>query len=161
MQRREERGAGEGRRRPAGAGRVPPHNLPAEESVLGAILLSRDALGAVVEAGLRYDDFYRPAHQHIFDVACAVSQNGSPVDTITVAEELSRLGLLEQVGGVEARAREELAHMVQRHEDHDPAAQEVDRVEPRSRPGRVGGEGLPRGLPGYGGSGRKKPGDGE
>src|SRR5262245_20034818 len=87
--------------RPAG-GRIPPHNLQAEESVLGAILLSRDALGAVVEAGLRYDDFYRPAHQHIFDVACAVSQSGAPVDTITVAEELSRLGLLEQVGGVEA-----------------------------------------------------------
>ena len=46
--------------RPSG-GRIPPHNLQAEESVLGAILLSRDALGAVVEAGLRYDDFYRPA----------------------------------------------------------------------------------------------------
>ena len=88
--------------RPAASGRIPPHNLPAEESVLGAILLSRDALGAVVEAGLRYDDFYKPAHQHIFDVAVAVSQSGGPVDTITVAEELAKLGLLEQVGGVEA-----------------------------------------------------------
>ncbi|HET9666297.1 MAG TPA: DnaB-like helicase N-terminal domain-containing protein, partial [Desertimonas sp.] len=86
----------------AASGRIPPHNLPAEESVLGAILLSRDALGAVVEAGLRYDDFYKPGHQHIFDVAVAVSQSGEPVDTITVAEERSRLGLLEQVGGVEA-----------------------------------------------------------
>ena len=89
-------------RRSAASGRIPPHNLQAEESVLGAILLSRDALGAVIEAGLRYDDFYKPAHQHIFDVAVAVSQSGGPVDTITVAEELSRLGLLEQVGGVEA-----------------------------------------------------------
>ena len=70
--------------------------------MLGAVLLSRDALGAVIEAGLRYDDFYKPAHQHIFDVAVAVSQSGGPVDTITVAEELSRLGLLEQVGGVES-----------------------------------------------------------
>ena len=70
--------------------------------MLGAILLSRDALGAVVEAGLRYDDFYKPGHQHIFDVAVAVSQSGGPVDTITVADELSRLGLLEQAGGVEA-----------------------------------------------------------
>ena len=70
--------------------------------MLGAILLSRDALGAVVEAGLRYDDFYKPGHQHIFDVAVAVSQSGEPVDTITVAEELARLGLLEQAGGVEA-----------------------------------------------------------
>ena len=70
--------------------------------MLGAILLSRDVLGAVVEAGLRYDDFYKPGHQHIFDVAVAVSQSGEPVDTITVAEELARLGLLEQAGGVEA-----------------------------------------------------------
>ena len=88
--------------RSAGSGRIPPHNLQAEESVLGAILLSRDALGAVIEAGLRYDDFYKPGHQHIFDVAVAVSQSGGPVDTITVADELSRLGLLEQAGGVEA-----------------------------------------------------------
>ena len=85
-----------------GAGRVPPHNLSAEESVLGAILLSRDALGSVIEQGLRYDDFYKPAHQHIYDAACAVSQSGGPADTITVSDELERLGLLEQVGGVEA-----------------------------------------------------------
>src|SRR6266508_264870 len=90
--------------RPTGgsSGRVPPHNLSAEESVLGAILLSRDALGAVIEQGLRYDDFYKPGHQHIYDAACAVSQSGGPADTITVADELERLGLLEQVGGVEA-----------------------------------------------------------
>ena len=89
-------------KRSAASGRIPPHNLQAEESVLGAILLSRDALGAVIEAGLRYDDFYKPAHQHIFDVAVSVSQSGDPVDTITVAEELSKLGLLDQAGGVEA-----------------------------------------------------------
>jgi replicative DNA helicase len=82
--------------------RIPPHNLQAEESVLGAILLSRDALGSVIEQGLRYDDFYKPAHQHIYDAACAVSQSGGPADTITVADELERLGLLEQCGGVEA-----------------------------------------------------------
>ena len=70
--------------------------------MLGAILLSRDALGAVIEQGLRYDDFYKPGHQHIYDAACAVSQSGGPADTITVADELERLGLLEQVGGVEA-----------------------------------------------------------
>ena len=70
--------------------------------MLGAILLSRDALGAVIEQGLRYDDFYKPGHQHIYDAACAVSQSGGPADTITVADELERLGLLDQVGGVEA-----------------------------------------------------------
>jgi len=86
-------------------GRIPPHNLQAEEAVLGAILLSRDALGSVVESGLRFDDFYKPAHQHIFDVACAVSQSGGPADTITVADELQRLGLLESVGGVETLHR--------------------------------------------------------
>jgi replicative DNA helicase len=96
------RDRGGGQTRPANTGRIPPHNLQAEESVLGAILLSREALGAVIEAGLRYDDFYKPAHQHIFDVAIAVSQSGGPVDTITVADELGRLGLLDQVGGVEA-----------------------------------------------------------
>ena len=81
--------------------RVPPHNLPAEEAVLGAVLLSREALGSVIEAGLRFDDFYKPAHQHIYDVACAVMQSGGPADTITVADELGRLGLLDAVGGVE------------------------------------------------------------
>lgn len=82
-------------------GRVPPHNLQAEEAVLGAILLSREALANVVEVGLRYDDFYKPAHQHIFDVAFAVSQSGLPADTITVGNELEKSGLLDSIGGVE------------------------------------------------------------
>lgn len=91
--------------RAPGDGRIPPHNLPAEEAVLGAILLSREALGSVVEAGLRYDDFYKPAHQHIYDAACAVSQTGGPADTITVADELRRVGLLDMIGGVETLHR--------------------------------------------------------
>ena len=84
-------------------GRIPPHNLQAEESVLGAILLSRDALGAVVEAGLRYDDFYKPAppaHLRRRRARCrspAARSTRSPSPTSS-----SRLGLLEQVGGVEA-----------------------------------------------------------
>ena len=48
-------------------GRVPPHNVDAEESVLGAMLLSREAIGAVSEMGLMPADFYRPANRHIFD----------------------------------------------------------------------------------------------
>ena len=87
---------------PAAAGRVPPHNLQAEESVLGALLLSRDAIGAVSEPGLRPDEFYKPAHQHIFDAIRALYSSGAPVDTITVADELRRAGLLDQVGGAEA-----------------------------------------------------------
>ena len=63
--------------RPASSGgRVPPHNLQAEESVLGAILLSRESLGAVIEKGLRYDDFYKPSHQQIYDTAVAVFTTG-------------------------------------------------------------------------------------
>ena len=81
---------------------MPPHNLQAEESVLGALLLSRDAIGAVSEQGLRPEDFYRPAHQHIFDAVRALYSTGAPADTITVADELRRNGLLEQVGGTEA-----------------------------------------------------------
>ena len=49
--------------------RVPPHSVEAEESVLGALLLSREAIGVVGEAGLTVRDFYSPAHQHIFDAA--------------------------------------------------------------------------------------------
>jgi replicative DNA helicase len=89
---RESRGAG---------GRIPPHNLQAEESVLGAALLSREAIGAVSEQGLRPEDFYRPAHQHVFDAIRALYSTGAPADTITVADELRRAGLLEQVGGTE------------------------------------------------------------
>ena len=82
--------------------RVPPHNLQAEESVLGAVLLSRDAIGAVSEQGLRPDHFYKPGHQHIFDAVAALYKSGAPVDAITVADELRRAGLLEQIGGTEA-----------------------------------------------------------
>src|SRR5918998_1203907 len=81
--------------------RVPPHNLQAEESVLGAVLLSRDAIGAVSEQGLRPDHFYKPGHQHIFDAVRALYATGAPADTITVADELRKVGLLDQIGGVE------------------------------------------------------------
>jgi replicative DNA helicase len=85
-----------------GEGRVPPHNLQAEESVLGALLLSRDAIGQVSEQGLRPDDFYRPAHQHVFDAIKALYSSGGAVDVVTVADELRRAGLLDEVGGAEA-----------------------------------------------------------
>jgi replicative DNA helicase len=84
------------------SGRVPPHNLQAEESVLGALLLSRDAIGQVSEQGLSPSDFYRPAHQHVFDAIRALYSSGSPVDPVTVSDELRRAGLLDEVGGSEA-----------------------------------------------------------
>ncbi len=80
-------------------GRVPPHNIDAEESVLGAMLLSRDAIGVVSEMGLNPQDFYRPANRHIFDAIRALYATASPADTVTVADELRRAGLLDEVGG--------------------------------------------------------------
>ncbi len=84
-------------RRARPGGRVPPHNLDAEESVLGAMLLSRDAIAAAVEC-CSADDFYKPAHGHIFAAITALYTRGEPADPVTVADELRRSGLLEAVG---------------------------------------------------------------
>ena len=81
------------------AGRVPPHNLHAEESLLGALLLSRDVVGQVAEAGLQIDHFYKPAHQHVYASIRGLMASGQPVDVVTVADELRRNGLLEEIGG--------------------------------------------------------------
>jgi replicative DNA helicase len=81
-----------------GAGRVPPHNLQAEQSLLGAMLLSRDAIASAVEA-CGADDFYKPAHGHIFDAITTLYAQGEPADPVTVADELSRARLLDAVGG--------------------------------------------------------------
>ena len=86
---------------PNRSGRVPPHNLQAEESVLGALLLSRDAIGVVGEAGLNVRDFYSPAHQHVFDSIRSLYSSSGPVDVVTVADELRRHGLLDEIGGIE------------------------------------------------------------
>ncbi|MCP5029566.1 MAG: replicative DNA helicase [Actinomycetia bacterium] len=83
---------------PPDVGRVPPHNLQAEESLLGAMLLSREAVSVAVEA-TSADDFYKPAHGHIFEAITNLYSVGEPVDPVTVAEELKRAGLLEMVGG--------------------------------------------------------------
>jgi replicative DNA helicase len=84
-------------RRPRG-GRVPPHDLTAEESLLGAMMLEAEAISAAASV-LRADDFYKPAHAHIFDAVHALYASGQPVDPVTVADELRRSGLLETVGG--------------------------------------------------------------
>ena len=83
---------------PAVGARIPPHNLDAEQSVLGAMLLSRDAIAAVAET-ITADDFYKPAHGHVYEAVTALYGSGHPVDPVTVAEELERSGLLESVGG--------------------------------------------------------------
>ncbi|MDQ4089472.1 MAG: replicative DNA helicase [Actinomycetota bacterium] len=87
------------RQQAASATRVPPHNIQAEESLLGAMLLSRDAIVAAVEVQLSADDFYKPAHGHIFDAITSLYAQGDPADPVTVAETLSRAGVLEGIGG--------------------------------------------------------------
>ncbi|MDA8367231.1 MAG: replicative DNA helicase [Actinomycetota bacterium] len=82
---------------PASAGRVPPHNLEAEESLLGAMLLSRDAIATAMEV-CRADDFYKQSHAHIFTAITSLFAQGEPADAVTVTEELRRRGLLESIG---------------------------------------------------------------
>ncbi len=81
-----------------GTMRTLPHNLQAEESLLGAMLLSRDAIGPAVEI-CSASDFYKPAHGHIFDAIVALWSRGEPSDPVTVADELKRADLLEAIGG--------------------------------------------------------------
>lgn len=78
--------------------RVPPHNLEAEESVLGAMMLSAEAIADVVEV-VRPDDFYRSANAKIFQALREVYGRGDPVDAITAVEELKRRAILEEIGG--------------------------------------------------------------
>ena len=79
-------------------GRVPPHNLDAEESVLGAMLLSRDAIAAAIEH-CSAADFYRPSHAQIFSAITWLYGQGEAVDVVTVGEQLHRAGVLDEVGG--------------------------------------------------------------
>lgn len=83
---------------PSGSPRLPPRNLQAEESVLGAMLLSREAIADVVEL-LEPEHFYKPAHGHIFEAILSLYGAGEPVDAVSVGEELRRAGLLDSVGG--------------------------------------------------------------
>jgi replicative DNA helicase len=87
------------------AGRVPPHNLDAEESLLGAMLLSRDAISAATEARVEANDFYKPAHGHIFEAVMSLYGQGEPVDPVTVSDELRRADLLDALGGRQALLR--------------------------------------------------------
>jgi len=69
---------------PSMPGRVPPHNLAAEESLLGAMLLTKEAIAEAVEV-VSADHFYKPAHQHVFTAIMSLYNTGEPVDTVTVA----------------------------------------------------------------------------
>jgi replicative DNA helicase len=83
---------------PPTTARVPPQNLEAEESVLGAMLLSSTAIGAVTEV-IDASDFYRESHAKIYRAALGLWGRGEPVDAITLADELDERSELETVGG--------------------------------------------------------------
>jgi replicative DNA helicase len=78
--------------------RQPPNDLLAEQSVLGGMLLSKDAIADVIEA-LRPNDFYKPSHQSIFDAILDLYAQGEPADAVSVAAMLDRHGKLRRCGG--------------------------------------------------------------
>jgi len=81
-------------------GRIPPQNIEAEQSVLGAILLDKEVLSSVTEI-ISSQDFYREDHREIFEAIMDLYEKGEPIDLITVAEQLKVRGSLEAVGGLE------------------------------------------------------------
>ncbi|MFN7162841.1 MAG: DnaB-like helicase N-terminal domain-containing protein, partial [Fimbriimonadales bacterium] len=83
------------------AGTIQPHSTEAEMSVLGSVMLDRDALEKVAEL-LQVDDFYHPAHRVVCEVVYSLYERNIAVDLLTVQEELRRRGQLEEVGGLPA-----------------------------------------------------------
>jgi replicative DNA helicase len=84
----------------ASAAPGPPHSLEAEQSVLGAILLSERAMYAlVIEEGLKPEDFYRERHRLIYAAMLSLYEESEPIDVLTVSERLRAAGNLEQAGG--------------------------------------------------------------
>jgi len=82
----------------AGIDRTPPQDLAAEQSVLGAMLMSKDAIADVIEF-VKGRDFYRPAHEVIFDAIINLYGRGEPADPVTIADQLGKLGDLQRAGG--------------------------------------------------------------
>ncbi|OFW66981.1 MAG: replicative DNA helicase [Actinobacteria bacterium RBG_16_68_21] len=118
-------------------GVVPPHNVEAEESVLGAVMLSADAANVALEM-LRADDFYKPAHQSIWEAITSLFDGNQPIDPITVADWLRRTETLDRVGGIGAITR--LMEGVPSTSNVDYYAGIVDETSARRRLLRAGGE---------------------
>ena len=78
---------------------VPPQNIEAEQSVIGAMLIDKNAVGIVTEK-LMPEDFYRQAHQLIFSAMLTLHSKNEPIDMITVVDELKKMGKLDDVGGI-------------------------------------------------------------
>lgn len=81
--------------------RIPPHNLEAERSVLGAVLSHNDSMNKLVEAGLEERDFFLESHQKIYDTLLALSQRGQPLDLVTLSSTLKDRGHFDAIGGTQ------------------------------------------------------------
>ncbi|MCC0633323.1 MULTISPECIES: replicative DNA helicase [Clostridioides] len=79
--------------------RIPPHSVESEQSILGSILLDKDAIITVTET-IRPDDFYKEAHKIIYECMITLSNKGEPIDLITLTEELRKQGHLNDIGGI-------------------------------------------------------------
>ncbi|WP_276940561.1 replicative DNA helicase [Ferrimicrobium acidiphilum] len=80
--------------------RVPPHSVEAEDSLVGAMLLSRDAISEAVEL-VSEDDFFQPSLRHVYAALWHLYTAGDPTDVVSVSDQLKRSGVLDQVGGTE------------------------------------------------------------
>ena len=81
-------------------GRVPPHDIEAEQAVIGSMLTDKDAVISAMEV-LKKEDFYREDNQVIYEAIVNLNSKGEPVDIITVKAELESMGMFEKVGGLE------------------------------------------------------------
>lgn len=80
-------------------GRIPPHSLEAEQSVLGAMIINKEAINTAIEQ-IHPEDFYKEANKEIFESIINLFNRNEPVDIITLSEELRKRGTLENIGGV-------------------------------------------------------------
>ncbi len=80
-------------------GRIPPQATEIEEAILGSMLIEEQAASVAIEM-LESDDFYKPAHRHIFEVICKLYERDNPLDLLTVENELRDRELLETIGGI-------------------------------------------------------------
>lgn len=84
----------------ASIGKLPPQAIELEEAVLGALMIEKDALSAVIDI-LKSDSFYKEAHQRIYNAIITLFTNSEPIDLLTVTTQLRQLGELEVVGGAQ------------------------------------------------------------
>jgi replicative DNA helicase len=84
--------------------KVPPHNIEAEQSVIGSLLIDKETVSQVIKV-VKSEDFYREEHRPIMQAIYDLSIKNSPIDIVSVAEELKNINKLEFVGGISYLAR--------------------------------------------------------